>query len=436
MKQMFIDLLTSLSHKIVAKYQPQVIGVTGSYGKTSVRKAIYVVLKEAGYSVRTPEKSYNNEIGFPLAILGVESPGNSSIGWLGVLFKSMKLAYGGRDVSFPKYLVLEYGADKKGDIKHLASIAAPQISVITGVSSIHSEGIGSLEEIIKEKGTLAKITPVDGMVFVNVDDKNMQNLLRGVRAPITSYGFGTRSDVTISEFKLETWPDDGFSIGEHFAVISFLVSGEKNTYQFTISNALGRPVATTISAATAVAEYLKIDSDIIVQALSGLEPEKGRMNPLPGIKGSLVLDDSYNASPAAVNAALDTLSEFDPVEGARRIAVLGSMKELGKYSEDEHRHVGFKVAELGIDLLVCVAEEARDIARSAIEAGMSKDSVMEFMSSEEAGRWLDPQIRKGDIVLVKGSQSIRTDKIVKEIMAEPERASELLVRQYGGWLKS
>jgi len=198
----------------------------------------------------------------------------------------------------------------------------------------------------------------------------------------------------------------------------------------------GRPVASTIAAAITVAEHLNIDVVDIVSSLSKLSSAPGRMRLLPGIKGTLILDDSYNASPEAVRVAVETLADFDPVLGARRIAVLGSMAELGRYVEDEHRHVGFIVAEMGIDVLVCVGEPARDIARSAIEAGLQAEHVEEFETSVSAGRWLDHNLQPGDVVLVKGSQSSRMEKAVKDIMAEPDRAGELLVRQDTRWLET
>ena len=198
----------------------------------------------------------------------------------------------------------------------------------------------------------------------------------------------------------------------------------------------GRPVASTAAAVIALGEHLGLDVVDLIASLSKMSSVPGRMSLLPGIKGTLILDDSYNASPAAVRAAIETLADFDPQEGARRIAVLGSMAELGRYTEDEHRHVGFMVAEMGIDILLCVGEAARDIARSAEEAGMKKETVHEFETSVAAGRWLDQELRRGDIVLVKGSQSSRMEKAVKDIMAEPLRAGELLVRQDARWLET
>jgi UDP-N-acetylmuramoyl-tripeptide--D-alanyl-D-alanine ligase len=182
-------------------------------------------------------------------------------------------------------------------------------------------------------------------------------------------------------------------------------------------------------AAITVARHFGVSDDEILSSLSKIKREPGRMNPIPGIKGSLILDSSYNAAPASVQSALEVLGEFNSAEGARRIAVLGYMAELGKYSEQEHRMIGMRAQEAGVDLLVTVGEVARDIRRGAIEAGLREDQTQHFSNSVEAGRWLDSQIKKGDIILVKGSQSVRMERVVKDIMAEPSRAEELLVRQ-------
>jgi UDP-N-acetylmuramoyl-tripeptide--D-alanyl-D-alanine ligase len=148
----------------------------------------------------------------------------------------------------------------------------------------------------------------------------------------------------------------------------------------------------------------------------------------------LIIDSSYNAAPASMMAGLEVLQAFSPVEGAKRVAALGQMAELGPYSEQEHRMIGMYAAEVGVDLLITVGEPSRDIRRGAIEAGIPEEQTQHFDSSVDAGRWLDREINKGDIILVKGSQSVRMEKVVKDLMAEPLRAGDLLVRQSKKWM--
>jgi len=161
----------------------------------------------------------------------------------------------------------------------------------------------------------------------------------------------------------------------------------------------------------------------------------GRLNPIAGIKGSLIIDDSYNAAPLAMQNGLDVLKSFSlSTDDDRRIAVLGQMAELGQYTENEHRLIGMKVAECA-DLFLAVGENMRIAVESAKESGLDPNAIEWFANSEEAGRYLDREVKTGDIVYVKGSQSTRMEKVVKDIMAEPARADEILVRQDEKWLK-
>ncbi|HBL39380.1 TPA: hypothetical protein DDZ10_01785 [Candidatus Uhrbacteria bacterium] len=435
MKRFVLNLLTNYARQAVERYQPTVIGITGSQGKTSVRLAATRLLEDAGRSVRTPKKNYNNEFGFPLGILGLGSAGRSSMGWLRILFQARRIARG-KDKNFPKTLILEYGIDKKGDMDHLLSIAQPTIAVVTGVSTIHAVGYENVAEVAEEKMKLARAVPKHGLVVLNADETHLRERMADLNASILTYGFSADADAHIVEMHFVTRPDDWFGVDETAAELNITVKGAREIYALSLKNMAGRPVASTAAAVIALGEHLGLDVVDLIASLSKMSSVPGRMSLLPGIKGTLILDDSYNASPAAVRAAIETLADFDPQEGARRIAVLGSMAELGRYTEDEHRHVGFMVAEMGIDILLCVGEAARDIARSAEEAGMKKETVHEFETSVAAGRWLDQELRRGDIVLVKGSQSSRMEKAVKDIMAEPLRAGELLVRQDARWLET
>ena len=157
---------------------------------------------------------------------------------------------------------------------------------------------------------------------------------------------------------------------------------------------------------------------------------------IPGIKNTMIIDDTYNSSPAPTESALLTLKQITLKPGARRYAVLGDMLELGPETENTHRAIGFKVAEANIDFLITVGQASKGTAAAAIEAGMNFDQVASFANSIEAGKFLQEKIKANDLILVKGSQSIRMEKIVKEIMAEPLNAASLLVRQDNNWLEA
>lgn len=424
MKKLIQHAITNKAKKLLAVHKPLIIAVTGSVGKTSVRNAIASVLS-AKFSVGTTIKNYNNEFGVPLTILGAESPGKSIFGWLKVLFSSPK--------EMPEMFVLEYGIDHPGDMKHLCDIATPDIAVMTRISHVHAEHFRSIEELAEEKAVL--LEHAKQLVILNGDDPRVLGLEGHAHAPILTYGFTSSTNVHASDYTLETREDFSFEPGEHFSTIRAKVTAQDgDQLDLELQNMLGTHSVSALLPAIAIAKHLGLTREQILEKLPQTQFEPGRMNPIPGIKGSLIIDSSYNAAPASMTAALDVLGEFHPREDARRIAVLGHMAELGPYAQQEHRMIGLKVGEIGVDVLLTVGELARDIRRGAIEAGISEDHTQHFDSPVEAGRWLDGEIHKGDIVLVKGSQSARTEKIVKDVMAEPLRAQELLVRQSPSWL--
>ncbi len=426
MKAFIQAQLKKKAQKLIAKHKPMVIGVTGSVGKTSARNVIAQVLGEK-YRVRTTIDNYNNELGLPLTILGEKSPGRSVLGWLRVLTKKIE------DV--PEVFVLEYAVDHPGDMAYLCDIAEPDIAVFTRISPVHAENFRSVEELIEEKAVLLERTKEGGMVVLNADDPRVLGASNHANAPAITYGFAQNADVRATDYELATREDFSFEPGETLSEVRFTAVTEKTQLPVRLINLLGRTAAHAVLPAITIGWHLGLDPDEITKGLAKSELEPGRMNPVPGIKGSLIIDSSYNAAPASMEAGLNVLHEFKPVEIARRIAVLGVMGELGADSEQEHRMIGLKCAEVGVDVLVTVGEKARDIRYGAIEAGIPEDKCEHFEHAVEAGRWMDAHIKKGDIVLVKGSQSSRMEKVVKDIMAEPLRAKELLVRQYGKWVE-
>ncbi len=421
-----------LAKKIVQKYHPTIVAVTGSVGKTSTRQAIATVLGTR-FHVRTAAKNYNNEFGVPLTIIGEDSPGRSLFGWLRVLWRA-KWLWLKTDASYPNLLVLEYGVDHPGDMAKLCAIARPDVAVLTALSHVHVENFGTFEKLTAEKAVLLEKVKPEGLAVLNADDEHVRALGSRAAAPVRTYGMTAPADVRAADVRLETRQDFSFEPGEPFSELHFRIVSSQGEEPVALLNLLGAGQVSAALAAATVGLHLGVPLHEIVARFSELSGEPGRLRPLPGIKGSLILDDTYNAAPASVKAALDVLRQFSPAESARRIAVLGKMAELGTYSEAMHREIGAKAVGIA-DLLITVGEEPRDIRRGALEAGLAEEKTQHFEMPELAGRWLDREIKKGDIVLVKGSQSARMEKVVKDIMAEPSRAAELLVRQYGKWLE-
>lgn len=428
MKNLIQNLLISFAKKIIAVQKPTVIAITGSVGKTSTRNAIAAVL-EGSVRVRTNYANYNNEFGVPLTIVDEVSPGKDPAGWFKVLVKAWKLSKK-VDPDFPQVLVLEYGADAPGDITALCDIAEPDIGVLTAISPVHAEGFGTIEELAKEKAVIIERAKV--LAVMNGDDERVMKQKRKAGAEVVTYGLGDAL-VQAKNIRIEAREDFSFEPGEQFAETHFDIAANGEELPATLPNLIGRAQVSAAIAATAVGLSYGMALSEIIPRLAAIPPQAGRMRPIAGIKGSLILDDSYNAAPASVEAALEVLGKFKPYEGARRIAALGTMAELGQYSENEHRMIGMSAAA-HVDLLVTVGIEAKIMHDACMEAGAEQHQCYHFASSEEAGRFLDKEVRKGDIVLVKGSQSTRMEKVVKDLMAEPLKAKDLLVRQSDKWL--
>ncbi len=434
MKHRLEKLLSWLAVRILSKYKPRIVAITGSVGKTSTRNAIETVLS-ANFNIHASEENYNNEIGVPLSIIGKKSAGKSVFGWLGIFLTAVRLIllY---DKSYPTILILEFGADRVGDINYLAHMTRPDIGVVTDVGMVHTEFLGGLEGVIREKSALIRNLKANGYAVLNFDNPAVRKMAGETKAEAITYGFESGADTQANNLTIGTLEDFSFEPGETFSSLRFDVSYKGDVREVEIPNMLGRHQVYASLAAVVVGLQFKMTLEEIATALKNLVPTAGRMRPLPGIKGTLLIDDTYNASPMSTLAALKTLKYFDVAEGKKRVVALGDMLELGPAAAEEHADIGRQAAAVGVDMLVTVGELGRDIAQGAIAAGMNEHRVASFVTSDEVGRFLQNEINQGDIILVKGSQGARMEKITKELMAEPLQAKDLLVRQYGRWLLS
>ncbi len=417
MKQFIQKQLARKAKKLVDEHKPIIIGVTGSVGKTSTRNAIATILS-VKFDVAKNIKNYNNEFGLPLTILGKVSPKRSVFGWLSVLLSAPK--------TLPQVFVLEYGVDHPGDMKYLCDIVSPSIAVMTAISPVHAEHFATVESLLEEKAHLLSCVPDTGVCILNADDQRVMGASQHCTAPILTYGFNSQAQIRASDYNVWTRDDYSFEPGEKFSQVTVNVHTQDETvFELSLENMLGKANVSVVLAAVAVAKQLGMTNEEILEGVKQIKTEPGRMNPIPGIKGSLIIDSTYNAAPASMAAALDVLKEFDVTEGSKKIAVLGTMAELGKYSVDAHRQIGMRAAEVA-DWLVTVGEPMLDARHGAIEAGMAEDHTEQFGDAIEAGRWLDAHVKKGDVVLIKGSRSMGMERTVKDVMAEPARAEELL----------
>jgi len=425
MKKIVQKILYGLAKRVLKKYKPDVVGITGSMGKTSTKEAVFAVLS-AKFRVRQNLKNYNNELGVPLSILGVESGYKSIWKWLGVIFHGLNLIFF-RNADYPQILILEMGADHPGDIKYLTDLAPCKVGVVTGIGPAHLEFFESIEKIVKEKRIVVSHLRPDGFAVLNRDDEKVYEMRDKMRAKVLTYGFDSAAEVRAQE--------EGV-IGEGVGIsgMNFKLSYAGAVVPIFLPGVLGRQHIYAALAGAAVGITYGMNLVEIAESLKKYQAPKGRMTLIPGIKNTLIIDDTYNASPIPLLAALGVLQSIKlPAEDDKKIAVLGDMLELGSFSEEGHKQVGRAAAKSGLDYLVTVGERSRDIARAALEAGMAEDKVSNFPTPEEAGIFVQGKIKQGDAVLIKGSQGMRMEKVVKELMAEPMQACELLVRQDSSW---
>ncbi len=424
MKKILEQILASLAKRIIVKYKPKVIGITGSIGKTSTKEAIFAVLQKH-FRARQTDKNYNNEIGLPLTIIGVETGGRSLFKWLGIVLKAMRLLIV-KDYSYPEVLILEMGADKPGDIDYLVNIAPCDIGVVTKVAPVHIEFFGTIEKIANEKRQIVAHIGKDGFAILNGDDELVRGMEKNLKAQVLTFGYN--ENLSVRAIDLEYQSEAGDLTGAKFKVLA----GGSAVPVF-LPRVIGQHQTYSALAATAVGVALGLNLVEISEGLRNYMAPKGRMNLIEGIHNALIIDDTYNSSPDAAMAAVKSVANLKIGQVNRRLAVLGDMLELGEISESAHEELGATVAENGYNILIAVGQFRASLAKGAKQKGM--ENVFEFENSVQAGEVLKTMVEENDIILVKGSQGARMEKVVKNIMAKPGEATDLLVRQSGKWLK-
>lgn len=429
MKKILIWLLKLFTKLILKKYKPIVVAVTGSVGKTSTKEAIFSVLQKK-YKVRRSTSNFNNEIGVPLTVIGSDSPGKNIFGWFRILLKVLGLILFKHN--YPEVLVLEMGADHPGDIYYLTSFIPIDVGVLTAVAPVHLEFFKKIENILKEKQILIEKVKKDGSAVINGDDWLVRQTIQKTKGTVYAFGIEDTNMVRAIEIKLSTGSDNN---KQEISGLSFKLVYQGNSVPIFLPGVLGRHQVYAALAAASVGLALGCNLVEIADALQSFQSPKGRMNLIIGIKDTIIIDDTYNSSPAAAKAALEVLAEIPTGQKGRRLAVFGDMLELGSYTEQGHREVGHQTAELNIDFLLCVGERSRDIGHGAKEAGMGEERIYYFSDNDKAIDFLQRLIKSGDLILAKGSQGARMEKVVKAIMAYPENAQLLLVRQEKPWVE-
>jgi UDP-N-acetylmuramoyl-tripeptide--D-alanyl-D-alanine ligase len=361
--------LQDLARWAVQKWGGGIVGVTGSAGKTSTKDIIAAMLA-VGFPAGKTEGNFNNHIGLPLSILRLDPRA--------------------------KAVVLEYGMNHAGEIRSLTTIARPAIAVVTNAGSAHIENFDSMEGIAAAKRELVEALPEDGVAVLNADDPRVA-AFAGVHPGRTIlYGLSETAEIRAADVALE----DG--------ITRFRAAG----VEFEMSMP-GLHSVRNVLAGIAVASIYGIPAERLREAVRGLQPGKMRGERLTH-RGIQIINDCYNSNPDAAKAMLDLLAE---TPAQRRVAVLGEMLELGRWSEALHRDVGLHAAKSGIAVLIGIRGAARFMVNAAMDSGMDLGAALFFEDPANAGGYLRGIAREGDAILFKGSRGTHVELALECFLA-------------------
>ena len=407
MKRKFIQhILKYLTKLILWRYKPLIIGVTGSVGKTSTKEAIYTVLKNR-FRVERNVFNLNTEIGMPLTIIRGKDAKRNIFLWFYNFFHTLWL-FIFKTKKYPQILVLEMSEDAPGMIKYLVDLARPKIGAITTIGNppVHLEYYKNTNQLIEEISYLPQNLTLNDSMILNADNELVLDFKDKTVAKVLSYGFSEYSDVKVTDYKLIN-VDDLKNIG-----MSFRLEASGSFVPVKIEGVFGKAQVYALSAATAVGLSLDMNLVEISEAMLDYKIVEGRTKFIPGIKNTWILDDSYNACPDSVRAALDLLKE---IPADRKIVVLGDMKELGINSKQAHIEIGRNIADVA-KVFIAVGEEMV-FAKEIIDDEYSDIETFWFEDSKQAKKFVKEMMKKGDLVLVKGSHSMEMEKITEYIKA-------------------
>lgn len=402
MKRFFLQsILRFISRAILKKYHPDIVAITGSVGKTGTKEAVASVLTRK-FNVRKTEANYNTDIGVPFAIIGCKPPGKNFVKWMGVFLKACAVIIFPLK-NYPMILVLELAADKTGDIAYFMTFIEPKVSILTSIAPVHMEKFGKLSRIVLEKRKIIEALPKSGYAVLNYDDKAVRKIAEKCVGRIFWYGLKCKEGAIVAEEE-KVMEKDGV-IGLYFKML----------YKGTAIPVFVKGVAAkhelySLLAGASVGMLYELTPLEVAHGLEQYKPEHGRFVLQKGIQETVIIDDTYNASPLSVISALTSLKEL-PV-GKRRIAVLGDMLELGNNEEDAHSSVGEAVVQLDIGVLITYGKRALLISERAKERGMSKQNIRHFDAMEKLIEYVKSMRREGDVVLIKGSRGMKMERVV------------------------
>lgn len=413
--------LRMMASLVLKKYNPRIVSITGSVGKTSTKEAVFTVLS-GKFRVRKNEKNYNNEIGLPLTIIGVESGMQSTKKWLKVFCKWVCLMI--FPVEYPEILVLEMGADRPGDIDYLTSFVDSKVGVLTEIVPSHIEFFKNLEGIAKEKSILLKKLDEKSLAVINIDNSHIAKLKNQLKSRIVTFGFSNEAEMRATDVSFI------YSESDTVEGISFKLNYAGSSVPVRLKNILARHQVYAALVGAVVGIEFGLNLVEISEFLSEFSSPCGRCKLIDGIKNTNIIDDTYNSSPSAALAAMEIMQN---IKASRKVVVMGDMLELGDETEADHREIGRKIFSDKIDLFFAFGKRMKFAVEELEKHDFPKENVFYFEDHESLGRKLQEKIKEGDLILVKGSQGMRMEKAVEEIMADPIRAEYFLCRQSKDW---
>ena len=401
-------ILSLNAHIYLTRTRPIIIGIGGSVGKTTTKDTIYAALAKAlpTKRVRRAYGNLNTSVGLPLAILGFDIFISESK----IIEVLPQLIW--RALTYPKadILILEYAIDKPGDMEYLVKRFPPTVAVMTPISEEHTENLIDLDGVYGEELKLINKLPPNGTAIIPAEDSYIKQVFIARKI---SYGNTRDADVCLTNWETKL-------TGTKLDVV---VERKKIIIN---SPLLGMDQNYAVLAALAVGVVLNAPLNSCADGIASYTPIPGRLRPIKGKKSVTIIDDSYNASPASMEAALKVLGEV--AEKSRRVAILGEMKELGNLSLAAHQNLA-KIVPKYADAAIFVGLYSDEMKRWSIKAGLKEADIYTFKSTSDAIKPILKIVQKGDVVLIKASQNeMRFERITYALMAHPENARELLVR--------
>lgn len=392
-------ILRLLAISVLYRNTPFIIGITGSVGKTTTKDMIAHILREHK-KIWATKKNYNNEVGVPLTVLCVEKDINSVAGVLHVCGRWISAMIG---TQYPDVLVVEMGVDRSGDMDYLLSIVSPDVVVLTAIAYAHSEFFPSIEDIAREKQKIVTRLKEGGTAIINRDDTLVRSVHKKPHTKIVSYGTTDHADFYASDIEVCFRQCN-------VTGLSFKLNYAGKVIPVRVQNVIAEHLIYAALAALAVADTMEINILEAIQSISDFVSSPGRMCLLEGKDDALIIDDTYNASPKAMKAAIDTLASA-PAE--RKIAIVGDMLELGKISQKSHEAVAKQLMDAKIDQIFCIGTEMR-FAYDVLSKQNAKN-IHYFATANVAMESVKNIVQQGDIVLIKGSRGMHLEIIVQNI---------------------